>query len=102
MGIVVSSLVSSVYVRLCSSVFKSNVAVQVVDVTVFSELLSQLLKIGRSAVRPHPGPRSLGMQIGSYEEGASPSSSSSSDGVIRARYTCSVVISAAQLAASSA
>jgi hypothetical protein len=69
-----------------------------------SNLLSRVLKVGRSAVQPRPGPCApLGVQIGSYEEGASPSSLfSSSVGVIRARYTCSVVISAAQLAASNA
>jgi hypothetical protein len=52
--LVVSSLVSSVYVRLRSLAFKIDVAAQVVDLTVFSELLSQLLKIGRTMVRPHP------------------------------------------------
>jgi hypothetical protein len=51
---------------------------------------------------PHRGTCTVGREIGSYEEEVSLSSFSSSDGVTRARYTCSVVISAAQLAASSA
>src|SRR5947209_12526862 len=55
-GIVVSSLVSSVYVRLHSLVFGLMRRCRSRTLTVFGELLSRLLKIGRSAVRPRPWP----------------------------------------------
>jgi hypothetical protein len=50
-GIVVSSLVSSVYVRLRSSVSGSMRRCRSWTLTVFGELLFLLLKIGRLAVR---------------------------------------------------
>jgi hypothetical protein len=50
-ALVVSFLVSSVYVRLRSSVFKSMRRCRSRTLTVSGELLSQLLKIGRSAVK---------------------------------------------------
>jgi hypothetical protein len=49
-GIVVSSLVSSVYVRLRSLVFGLIRRCRSRTLTVFGELLSRVLKIGRSAV----------------------------------------------------
>jgi hypothetical protein len=55
-GIVVSSLVSSVYVRPRSLVFGLMRQCRSRTLTVFGELLSRLLKIGRSAVRPRPWP----------------------------------------------
>jgi hypothetical protein len=51
-AVAVSSLVSSVYVRLRSLVFGSMQRCRSRTSTVFGELLSQLLKIGRSTVRP--------------------------------------------------
>jgi hypothetical protein len=53
---VVSSLVSSVYVRQRSLVFESRQPCRSRTLTVFGELLSRVLKIGRSAVRPRPWP----------------------------------------------
>ena len=49
--LVVSSLVSSIYVRLHSPAFKSTRRPRPRTLTAFGELLSQLLKIGRSAVQ---------------------------------------------------
>jgi hypothetical protein len=57
--LVVSSLVSSVYVRLRSLVFGLMRRCRSRTLTVFGELLSRLLKIGRSAVRPRPWPPPL-------------------------------------------
>ncbi len=57
--LVVSSLVSSVYVRLRSLVFGRMRRCRSRTLTVFGELLSLLLKIGRSAVRPRPWPPPL-------------------------------------------
>ena len=55
-ALVVSSLVSSIYVRLRSSVFAPTDWRRSRTLTVFGELLSQVLKIGRSAVnRLHVG-----------------------------------------------
>jgi hypothetical protein len=51
-GIMVSSLVSSVYVRLRSLVFGLMLRCRSRTLTVLGELLSRLLKTGRSAVRP--------------------------------------------------
>jgi hypothetical protein len=48
--VVVSSLVSSVYVRLRSSVFELVLRCRSRTSALFGELLSQLLKIGRSMV----------------------------------------------------
>jgi hypothetical protein len=45
-------VVSSVYVRLRSLVFKSMQPCRLRTLTVFSELLSRVLKIGRCRARP--------------------------------------------------
>ena len=56
--LVVSSLVSSIYARLGSSVFGSSICCRRSrTLTVFGELLSRVLKIGRWAVDPAPGHR---------------------------------------------
>jgi hypothetical protein len=55
--VVVSSLVSSVYVRLRSSAFKINVAVQVADVKGIQRTVILTPEIGRLAARP-PWPTS--------------------------------------------
>jgi hypothetical protein len=55
-GIVVSSLVSSAYVRLRSLVFGLMQRCRSRTLTVFGELLSKLLKIGRSAIQPGSWP----------------------------------------------
>lgn len=49
--LVVSSLVSSIYVRVRSSVFNSMCWRRSRTLTVFGELLSRVLKIGRLAVQ---------------------------------------------------
>jgi hypothetical protein len=93
-------------IRVRSSSFigiQSDAAMQVTNVSVIRRTIiqtSENRKVDGST--PPPATCTVGLQIGSYEEEISLSSFSSSDGVIRARYTCSVVISAVQLAASSA
>jgi hypothetical protein len=54
-GIVVSSLASFVYVRLHSLVFELMRRRRSRTLTVFGELLSRVLRIGRSAVQRLPG-----------------------------------------------
>jgi hypothetical protein len=53
---VVSSLVSSIYVRLSSLVFRLRLLPQLGDVNGIPQTAIQLLKIRRSAVRPRPWP----------------------------------------------
>jgi hypothetical protein len=59
-ALVVSSLVSSVYVRLGSLVFDRMWRCRSRTLTAFGERLSRLLKIGRSAVHPRHGDHLFG------------------------------------------